>query len=335
VPFRSKAQQRLFFAKNPEKARQWAHETKDIKSLPEKKNPQKNPKRKKLKGVKIASEGMFFGQDSSPDGGRFFRDMAGREDGSFLSKQAFGAYPTGTIPQGGGINVGVTGAPMTGMGGGGAGMGTSYGTGNGKRKKPPAVAATKTASPTPADEFDADLSTFPHGFHRPSKTQPEALEHGGERFHSSEARGSDFGTGKGVGSDNRATVKAMANNQMGKHASVTPRRFLGTSATITKEAAPEGYWGQRAGEFGSSLQSAGRQIASKADEGLQTITKSPVAAGLAALVLGRMGLRGLRGSKNLAARGIRRIRQGPPPPPTPAASQIGGLARRVRDYITR
>jgi len=42
MPFKSKAQMRLFFAKErrgelPEgKARQWAHETKDIKGLPEK-----------------------------------------------------------------------------------------------------------------------------------------------------------------------------------------------------------------------------------------------------------------------------------------------------------
>lgn len=36
MPFKSKAQQRFMFAKHPKMARDWAHETKDIKSLPEK-----------------------------------------------------------------------------------------------------------------------------------------------------------------------------------------------------------------------------------------------------------------------------------------------------------
>lgn len=36
MPFKSKAQQRFMFAKHPKMAREWAHETDDIKSLPEK-----------------------------------------------------------------------------------------------------------------------------------------------------------------------------------------------------------------------------------------------------------------------------------------------------------
>lgn len=35
MPFQSKAQQRWMFAKHPEMAERWAHETPDIKALPE------------------------------------------------------------------------------------------------------------------------------------------------------------------------------------------------------------------------------------------------------------------------------------------------------------
>ena len=48
MPFKSKAQQRWMFATNPEKAKEWADETKDIKGLPEKKHPEENPQKKKL-----------------------------------------------------------------------------------------------------------------------------------------------------------------------------------------------------------------------------------------------------------------------------------------------
>lgn len=37
MPFQSKAQQRWMFAKHPKMAKRWAHETPDIKSLPERK----------------------------------------------------------------------------------------------------------------------------------------------------------------------------------------------------------------------------------------------------------------------------------------------------------
>lgn len=35
MPFKSKAQQRFMFAKHPKMAKRWAHETEDMKSLPE------------------------------------------------------------------------------------------------------------------------------------------------------------------------------------------------------------------------------------------------------------------------------------------------------------
>lgn len=37
MPFRSKAQQRFMFAKHPRIAKRWAKETKNFKSLPERK----------------------------------------------------------------------------------------------------------------------------------------------------------------------------------------------------------------------------------------------------------------------------------------------------------
>lgn len=49
-PFKSKAQQRFMFATMPEKAKEWAHETTNIKGLPEKlwKRKQKKLKKKSL-----------------------------------------------------------------------------------------------------------------------------------------------------------------------------------------------------------------------------------------------------------------------------------------------
>lgn len=60
MPFKSKAQQRYMFAVHPEMAKEWAKETPDFKSLPEKvkKKPKKKKTRKKTAADirKIAAE---------------------------------------------------------------------------------------------------------------------------------------------------------------------------------------------------------------------------------------------------------------------------------------
>ncbi len=84
----------------------------------------------------------------------------------------------------------------------------------------------KTASPDPTFLWDEPVS---NGYHRPAREQPEALEHGGERFHASEA---DYGTGTAathsvvdsVGGKPAASARAP----LGKHAAALPR-FCGTS----------------------------------------------------------------------------------------------------------
>lgn len=55
MPFESKSQQKLFFAKEAREelpqgtARRWAHETKDIQRLPEKKQKARKRKRKQTR----------------------------------------------------------------------------------------------------------------------------------------------------------------------------------------------------------------------------------------------------------------------------------------------
>jgi hypothetical protein len=386
MPFKSKAQQRWMFATNPEKAREWADETKDIKSLPEKKNPQVNPKRKNLPPMtdKTASEGLFFEKRSQSRSGRFFRDLPGRDDATFHEKAAFTSYPPGTIPSGGGINVspkmgtgtgdttesssttdlniGATGGPVGGMGQKGEGMsGGMYGTGEGDEEKKSSegnkalqsevdrlqalleAAAggaerkassgdeEKTAGKTP-DDWDAD-SSLPTGFHRPANEQPEALEPGGERFHSTTAKGPAHGLIEG----GSLHMRQGTGHQMGKHASAAaaPPRFLGTSFALQKTAADmkydprygenaSNYAGQRWEEAKKSLGEAGSWAGEKADEGVKAITRSPAATVLAAALLGKAGFGALRGLGRRVARGGRVA-----PPPSLAGQALGGIKKLI------
>jgi hypothetical protein len=302
--------------------------------------------------MKKQNEGLFFDKMARPDKGRFFRDMAGRDDGLFLDKTAYSSYAPGQIPSGSGINasprmgtgtgptesdkpatekvsLGETGGPVGGMGERGEGMsGGMYGAGNGK---------TKTAATTPND-WDAD-SGLPTGFHRPASEQPEALEEGGERFFSTEASNPAFGGGKGVRHGLLETggmnMPAGHGHQVGKHASAAPVRFLGTSFGTSKTAAPianygdkaEGYASARGSEAAESLRAAGRSVADTADKAIKAGTRSPAAMGLAALLLGRVGLRGMkrlgRGAARAASGG--RIAQRPPG----LAQQVLGGAKKL------
>lgn len=231
--------------------------------------------------------------------GRFFRDLSGRDDGMFMGKMAeqpgLAGAPGSAVgqpkPASQPLNIGATGAPIGGSGGQGAGIGGGmYGTGTG---------VNKAASMAPSDwDTGSGMAT---GFHRPAKEQPEALEEGGERFHSTESNSvvpaSDrqrhglFEGGAGM------VVRATASPQMGKHASVS--RFLGTSfeKRAFYESAPaakgspgvRGFVSDRAGEFVDSLGRAGKAVTEMGGGGVKSITTSPAASVAAALIALKLG----------------------------------------------
>lgn len=326
MPFASKAQQRLFFAKDPQKAREWAKETPNMSDLPEKKHPQQNPDREPVR-TKLASDGMFFQKRAQARKGHFFRDMAGRDDGSFHQKLAVDEAdaPEATTP-----------APTTNMGDApDSGEGTSggmYGTGCGPKK--PGKPAAKTAAATPND-WDADAG-LPTGFHRAAQEQPEALESGGARFHSTEAQAPNYSSGgnqrHGVVEGGSVRTSALTPSQMGKHAAP---RFLGTvygDDDLAKHAATadeylaraQSYAGDRGAEAKKSLGTFGRGLASKSDEVIKGITQSPTTTAIAALIAGKMGLGALKGAGRGAARMVGRRK-----PPAGAAGNILGGVRKL------
>ena len=179
----------------------------------------------------------------------------------------------------------------------------------------------KRAAASPSDE-DAN-SSLAVGFHRPSRDQPEALELGGERFHSTE-----FGVGSGSNTQphglvegGHMSVKATSSPQMGKHASA--RRFLGTSYGLEKTAftasssagSSSGSGGSttdwlkaRGGEFYNSLGTAAKQVTGMSGDTVKKVTTSPAGATLAALLGGSMLL---GGGKRLAG-GLFRRKVKPP-----------------------
>ena len=196
--------------------------------------------------------------------------------------------------------------------------------------------AGKTAGASPTD-WDAD-SGMATGFHRPAHEQPEALEAGAERFHSTESnsvvpasnrqRHGLFEGGAGM------TVRATSSPQMGKHAGVT--RFLGTSfekrafmpAVQEKQDAPGagGYVAGRANEFGDSLGKGVSSIGSALSSGVKSITKSPAAATIATILALKMGhgagkrlVRGMRAGKAAAKVA----------PKATATAQAGGLIGKL------
>jgi hypothetical protein len=334
MPFRSKAQQRFMFATNPAKAKEWASKTKDIKTLPERKHPSMNHD-EKPPGIKTASAGgLFFEKRSQPRSGRFFRDMGGRKDGTFHEKAAelnsSGGVGEKNPKATENIETGETGAPIGGMGQKGESMGGGmYGAGKGVKKQ---------AGRTPND-WDAD-SGLPTGFHRPASTQPEELEAGGERFHSSDVKGTDYGAGEGMthGLVEGGSMRRQGGSQIGKHAAP---RFLGTSYGQEKTASS--YAEDRGGEFtrslGKGVSSAGEALGSvgeAASEGVKSITKSPAASLVAAILLAKFGLRGGKGLGRAAKKGYKRVRHGKPPPPPPPKTlgeKIMGGAKQIGERL--
>ena len=274
--------------------------------------------------------GLFFEKGAQPEGGRFFRDLAGRGEADFFKAgnaeygADSGAAPAGGM--GGPIDVGPSSADM--------------GTGKGVKKKP--AEREKTATPDPTFLWDEPVAD---GFHRPAREQPEALEHGGERFHASDA---DYGTGTGfkhgVVEGGSQTTPARASSQMGKHASATPR-FLGTSfeksaiSLPTGKDAGEAYdkakdaggraleagkvYGERALEAGKeyggklldkavhyggqafdTLKGSTGGLGDKADEALDAASKHPLGAAAMLGGAGVLGARAVGGAARGAARGV-------------------------------
>ena len=257
------------------------------------------------------SSGMFFKEASRPQEGHFFRDMQGREGGQFHQKTAMTA-PTPDTTDVSNTETSMSASSTDGVGGmgsAGKGMGGGmYGSGKGVKKKDESEAERlakllKKASATPSDWDNNDEQ--PTGFHRPSKSQPEALEPGGDRFFSSDAPGPSFGVGQGVHGlveGGTMSVRQGTGHQMGKHAS--EQRFLGTSFGIAKQAkitdrkeyeGARGYTDSVIGEAGKSLGEAGHIAANTADKAVKGIAGSPAAMGIAALLAARMGLKGVKG----------------------------------------
>lgn len=342
MPFKSKAQQRFMFATMPEEARRWAKETPNIKDLPEKEHPQVNPKHHKLE--KASADGMFFQKAAQPRGGHFFRDLPGRGDATF-QKHANGdeGYGGGNVtPEDADTPMGDT--PDAGSDAGGGMYGTGKGAPKNAKEKSKLAAlldkagpgktrsAVKVASASPSD-WEEDMIGLPTGFHRPTHDQPEALDEGGERFHSTLAKPPETGSTApsvrhGVREGGSLSMPATAGHQMGKHAAP---RFLGTS--FAKHAlddsdyeAAKSYAKDRYDEAKGSLMSAGRDLGGTLDKGIRTITKSPVGTAVAGLVAAKLIGHGARGIGRGAARvfGHR-----PVPKPGLIGQAAGGLRRLV------
>lgn len=362
MPFKSKAQAGFMFATHPEKAKEWAKETPNMKDLPEKKHPQVNPKRHKLeKGA-----GMFFGTGvGRPESGRFFRDGEGRSDGTFYEKTAFdygtGDDGTGGTPE---LSESVGGQQDAGNESSGGMYGTGQpsgrmlrpvelvtpsdyarsasnvkrpigGSGERKQKSGPerikeriAKKPEKVAASVPSD-WDAD-SGLPTGFHRPTVDQPYPLEAGGERFHSTEAKPPDFGapgaTMDSVRDTGRLAVRPTSTHQMGKNAS--PQRFLGTSFAKTADTMDDAknWASERAGEAGESLKTLGRDIVGTGGESIQKMTRSPLAMGVATLLGAKMlG----HGASRAGRRVARAFGHRPPVKPGMLASLSGGIRKFI------
>jgi hypothetical protein len=225
----------------------------------------------------------------------------------------------------------------------------------------------KTANPDPTYLWDEPVAD---GFHRPAREQPEALEHGGERFHASDA---DYGTGaagKHSVVDSHKTP-ARAGGPMGKHAS-TMTRFLGTSFEKSAVSLPSrrdvgetydkardageraldagkaygdkaletgkelgGKLLERAGHYGNqaleTLKGSSQGLGNKADEVLDAASKHPVGAAAMLGGAGVIGAKAVGGAARGAARGAAALfRRKKPVPKGIVERGLAGLSHLLR-----
>lgn len=331
MPFKSKAQRRFMYATDPERAKKWEDETKD-KDIPEKLHPETSvpkseyatPKKKPMK-KQADTDGMFFEKRAKPRAGRFFRDMAGRDDANFHQKTAmgsFGNYGGGAVnvstPMYGGgtgkigaknqMSITGTGGAMGGSSGyRGEGIGDQgqgggqYGTGRGQKK----MARVQASNPE-------NESGLPTGFHRPAYAQPEALEAGGERFHSTQAEPAQYGVGTGMQTSlpqGRMRMNPTHSGQMGKNA---------------------GYWSELANTAKGSFTEGGGALVDEGKKGLKRAAGNPwLTLGLAAAGTYGAG-KLLRPHLRKAYRGARKLVGRPVPE---AAAPAKGVVGRVGDKL--
>lgn len=318
MPFKSKAQQRFMFSQHPRIAKEMAAKTKDFKRLPAK-IQEKDATMTKQAG------GMFFEKMARPQDGNYFRDMRGRNDAQFHQKTAMNGGAAGAQQAAQTAETNIVGGANQPAPSPGASAG-NFGSGQGlkgkkdesdserlakllsaaKDKKDSKDDGEKKASASPSDWAGADLPT---GFHRPTKEQPEGLEPGGDRFHSSAGNGAEY---RGAGSRTHGLVEGGSmrkrqgtGHQMGKHASAEMPRFLGTSYNMSKSAAPmkitdKDTWERSKSQAGDTIKRTLGQAGETAGKTLDAASKSPVALGIAALLAAKMGGRGLKGIAGMA-----------------------------------
>lgn len=248
----------------------------------------------------IGPAGLFFDKRATAEGGRFFRDLQGRETAQFF----------------------------------------------------------KTATPDPTFLWDEPVAD---GFHRPAREQPEALEHGGERFHASDA---NYGTGTGLmhGAVDHAAERpaAAAHSALGKHAAALPR-FGGTSfeksalSWPTQKGLGQAYdkvkdvggdaleqgkelGGKildRAGRYGGqavqTLKGSGEGLGESVDEALDSASRHPLGAAAMLGGAGILGAKAVGGAARGVARGVTSLVRRKPKVPTSLIERgLAGLSHLIR-----
>jgi hypothetical protein len=286
------------------------------------------------------SDGNFFEKSAKAKGGRFFRDLPGRDDGNF-NKAANSAYGPGVGAATSGKMGGSFGVGQSATGGGGS----MYGTGGGAKKKSADSQVSKTSATTmPADggskkEAEVQDGAEGHGWHRPAAEQPTELEAGGSRFlqgdHGANPVGGDQGTNLQSGLHGKAKGKPMS-----KRASVqyVAPRFMGTSfekrsgdpdigGTVSRDirGTPDAAksvlrkGGRSAHRGAEGAWNWGKRTVSK---GANTVAESPTLSLLALLGGGAMALRGGKGAAKALLR--RKSRK----------KGAGGILAKIRKRLT-
>jgi len=271
------------------------------------------------------SNGKFFEKRAKAHGGRFLRDLPGRDDGNFYKAADFG-YGQGIGASTSGQMGGSFGVGATASGGGGQ-YGT--GTGNGKRPKLPAKnsqvakdAVTIMPNGTgKGAEKKAEVQDQHegHGWHRPTDEQPRALDPSGSRFLQDNHGATDANANVQSGlAGSRMKMRPSASPQMGKHASL---RFMGTGFEKRAERGiadslrehTRGIGGTASSVGSNVLHSANRGGAQAVDwaartakNGANTIAHSPALSVLALLGGGVMALKGGKGiAKKILRLGVK------------------------------
>jgi hypothetical protein len=223
----------------------------------------------------------------------------------------------------------------------------------------------KTATPDPTFLWDEPVA---NGFHRPTREQPEALEHGGERFHATEA---DYGTGTAGKHSVVDKPAASAGGQLGKHAAALPR-FCGTSFEKSALSLPTGKqvgdaydkardagnqaveagkaFGEKALEAGKelggrvldravryggqavdTLKGSGAGLGDSVDQALDSASRHPLGAAAMLGGAGLIGAKAVGGAARGAAHGVASLvgRRRPKPPKGLVERGLAGLSHLI------